>query len=244
MKGTHRRESRAKRGAKNSRNEALDQGVMEIAERRSVIDTSPLEGKTKNQERYLKAMKASSIVLATGPAGVGKTFMAAAFAAQELLAKRIDHILVTRPAVEAGESLGFLPGELDEKFDPYLQPFKDVFYRRIGKSHTEALIKSGKIEATPLGYLRGRTFRNSVVILDEAQNTTPKQMKMFLTRIGENCTVIVNGDIKQMDIDGPSGLADAVHRITKIPGVTLIQFDKSDIVRSGIVQAIVEAYEG
>lgn len=243
MKGTHRKEPRSKRESRNSNNKAIEPGYHEIAERREVLETGPLVGKTRNQERYLKAINSANLVFATGPAGVGKTYLATAAAVKALLDKRIDRIIITRPAIEAGESLGFLPGEIDEKFDPYLQPFKDVLYRRLGKSHTEYLINAGKIEAVPLAYIRGRTFRNAVVILDEAQNTTPTQMKMFLTRIGENCTVIVNGDTRQKDIPGPSGLPDAVARLSHIDGVRVVEFDKEDIVRSGIVQAIVEAYE-
>jgi phosphate starvation-inducible protein PhoH and related proteins len=211
--------------------------------RKETVDKSPLFGKTKNQELYLNAIYNSQLVFATGPAGVGKTYLATAAAAAELVSKSIDKIIITRPAVEAGENLGFLPGELEEKFDPYLQPFKDVLYRRLGRSFTDYLIQSGAIEATPLAYIRGRTFRNAIVILDEAQNTTPAQMKMFLTRIGEDCTTIVNGDPRQSDIKGPSGLVDAMNRLRKLSSVRIVEFDRNDIVRSGLVQQIVEAYE-
>jgi phosphate starvation-inducible protein PhoH and related proteins len=217
--------------------------VLFFPEKKESVDKSPLFGKTKNQEAYLNAIYSAQLVFATGPAGVGKTYLATAAAAAELQSHNIDKIIITRPAVEAGENLGFLPGELEEKFDPYLQPFKDVLYRRLGRSFTDYLIQSGKIEATPLAYIRGRTFRNAVVILDEAQNTTPAQMKMFLTRIGEDCTTIVNGDPRQTDIKGPSGLMDAVNRLKKLAAVRVIEFDRSDIVRSGLVQDIVEAYE-
>lgn len=155
----------------------------------------------------------------------------------------IDKIIITRPAVEAGESLGFLPGEIEDKFDPYLQPFRDVLNERLGKSFVEYMLKIGRIEAAPLAYMRGRTFKRAFVILDEAQNTTPNQMKLFLTRIGHDCKVVVNGDIRQKDIHGQSGLDDAVKRISHIPSVKCVRFTRQDVVRSGLVQEIVEAYE-
>lgn len=216
---------------------------MSVVPKKEAVETGPVVGKTRNQERYLKAINSSSLVFATGPAGVGKTYLATATAAKLLNDKKIEKIIITRPAIEAGENLGFLPGEIDEKFDPYLAPFKDVLYRRLGKSFTEYLINNETIEAVPLAYIRGRTFRNAVVILDEAQNTTPTQMKMFLTRIGENCTVVVNGDPRQKDITGPSGLVDAVGRLSHLASVRVVEFGREDIVRSGLVQQIVEAYE-
>ena len=206
-------------------------------------DTSPITPLNEIQKRYLNAMKGFVLTFATGPAGTGKTWMCAALAAQMLESGEIDKIIITRPAVEAGESLGFLPGELEEKFDPYLQPFRDVLNERLGKSFVEFLIKRGQIEAAPLAYMRGRTFKNAFVILDESQNTTPEQMKMFLTRIGHDCRVVVNGDIKQKDIRGICGLEDAIKRVSRIPSVKVIEFHKSDVVRSGLVQEIVEAYE-
>jgi len=205
-------------------------------------DTSPIEPKTEGQRRYLSAMKSFILTFATGPAGTGKTWLASAYAAQLLDAGEITKIVITRPAVEAGESLGFLPGELDEKFDPYLQPFRDAFNERLGKSFTDYLIKRGVIEAAPLAYMRGRTFKDAFVILDEAQNTTPSQMKMFLTRIGHNARVIVNGDTTQHDLRGESGLADAVRRLSFIPSVKHVRLGVDDIVRSGLVQEVVTAY--
>lgn len=206
-------------------------------------DVKPIEGKTETQKRYINAIKNFKLIFATGSAGTGKTWLATALAAQALLNDRTEEIILTRPAVEAGESLGFLPGEIEEKFEPYLQPFKQVLYERLGKGKAEYMIKAGKIKAIPLAYLRGMTFRNCFVILDEAQNTSPTQMKMFLTRIGENCTVVVNGDTSQQDIRGESGLTDAIERLSYIPSVKIIEFKKEDIVRSGLVQEIVEAYE-
>ncbi len=207
------------------------------------VDKSPIEAKNESQKRYINAIKGFALTFATGPAGTGKTWIAAALAAQALQNGEIDKIIITRPAVEAGEKLGFLPGEMDDKFDPYLTPFKTVLEDRLGKSFVEYLIKTGRIEAAPLAYMRGRTFRAAYVILDEGQNTTPVQMKMFLTRIGEDCKVIVNGDTAQKDICGVSGLDDAVARCAWIPSVKVVKFTKEDIVRSGIVQEIVESYE-
>lgn len=206
-------------------------------------DNSPIEPKNEHQKRYLNAMKGFVLTFATGPAGTGKTWLCAALAAQMLEAGEIDKIIISRPAVEAGESLGFLPGELEEKFDPYLQPFRDVLNERLGKSFVDLLIKRGTIEAAPLAYMRGRTFKSAFVILDEAQNTTPTQMKMFLTRIGHNCKVVVNGDMAQKDVKGESGLEDAVARLSFIPSVKHVKFSREDIVRSGLVGEIVQAYD-
>lgn len=207
------------------------------------VDRTPITGKTDAQKRYINAIKGSQLTFATGPAGTGKTYLAAALAAQALEAKTVDKIIITRPAVEAGESLGFLPGEIEDKFGPYLAPFRDVLDDRLGKSFVDYMIKIGRIEAAPLAYMRGRTFRDAFVILDEGQNTTPVQMKMFLTRIGENCKVVVNGDPAQKDIRGVSGLEDAVDRCSWIPQVKSIRFDKEDIVRSGLVADVISSYE-
>jgi len=202
-----------------------------------------IEPKNAAQTRYVNSIKSSQLTFALGPAGTGKTWVCTGLAAQALHSGEIEKLIITRPAVEAGENLGFLPGELEEKFDPYLQPFRDSLYHFLGKGFTEYLIKAGRIEAAPLAYMRGRTFKDSWVILDEAQNTTPKQMKMFLTRLGDGCKMIVNGDIAQTDIHGKSGLQDATERLFYIPSVRVVKFKREDIVRSGIVQEIVEAYE-
>jgi phosphate starvation-inducible PhoH-like protein len=206
-------------------------------------DHTPLKPKNENQRRYINAVKNYTVTFATGPAGTGKTYICASLAAEALREGKIDRIIITRPAVEAGESLGFLPGELEDKFDPYLQPFREVLEERLGKSQVEMFLKNGRIEAAPLAYMRGRSFKNSFVILDEAQNTTPTQMKMFLTRIGEGSTVIVNGDMAQHDLRGQSGLEDAIRRVTHIPAVAHIAFDRQDIVRSDIVGEFVAAYD-
>lgn len=235
---------RAKRPVRQRQQEIADfQAEAHYDPRFNKGSTAPLEGKTPNQKRYLNAMQNFKLVFATGPAGVGKTFMCGTHAADLLRSQEIGRIVITRPAVEADESLGFLPGEIEDKFDPYLQPFKEVLERRLGKSQVAYMIKSGQIVASPLAYMRGSTFNDAFVILDEAQNTTPRQMKMFLTRIGQNCHVVVNGDMSQCDLRGPSGLEDAVRRVTHIPDVTHVTFDRRDIVRSGLVAEIVQAYD-
>jgi phosphate starvation-inducible PhoH-like protein len=221
-----------------------DHQVLQIeASAKPKRDKTPIRPLNEAQKRYSNAIKAFTLTFATGPAGTGKTFVCAALAAQALESGEIDKIIITRPAVEAGESMGFLPGEIEEKFDPYLQPFRDVLNERLGKTFVEYLLKEGRIEAAPLAYMRGRTFKNAYVILDEAQNTTPTQMKMFLTRIGENCKIIVNGDMSQKDIPGQSGLEDAVARLSFIPSIKHVRFTTDDIVRSGLVQEIVSAYD-
>jgi len=224
--------------------EAAEQDAVFDAPRRTEkVDRAPITALNESQKRYIAAIKTFELTFATGPAGTGKTWICGALAAQALTEGIIDKIIITRPAVEAGESLGFLPGELEEKFDPFLQPFRDVLNERLGKSFVEYLIKMGRIEAAPLAYMRGRTFKNAYVILDEAQNTSPLQMKMFLTRIGQNCKVIVNGDMSQKDIPGHSGLEDAIKRLSFIPAVKHVKFNKGDVVRSGLAAEIVAAYD-
>lgn len=211
----------------------------EIVQRRVKTPIEPLNTK---QNKYLSAIRNGKLIFGLGPAGTGKTYIAGSAAAEMLESKQIEKIIITRPAVDAGESLGFLPGELEEKYEPYIAAFRDVLNERLGKTYVEYLLKIGRIEAQPFAYMRGRTFKNAVVILDEAQNATPEQMKLFLTRIGENCTVIVDGDESQADIKN-SGLMDAVKRLSYIPEVKVVQFVTADIVRSGLVQEIVEAYD-
>ena len=243
-----KRNRRATRGVKEFNRDMLmdeflrnDPGYLMQLKAKPAV--GPIEPQTEKQKKYMAAIKSHVITFATGAAGTGKTYIAAALAAQSLENGKVERIIVTRPAVEAGESLGFLPGELDEKFDPYLQPFRMVLEERLGKSRVEYMLKAKIIEAIPLGYLRGRTFKNAFVILDEAQNTTPKQMKMFLTRIGLDTKVVVNGDTSQIDIHGPSGLMDAVKRISYIPTVAHVNFTRDDVVRSGIVSEIIQAYD-
>jgi phosphate starvation-inducible PhoH-like protein len=203
---------------------------------------TPLEARTETQKRYINAIKSFDLVYGLGPAGTGKTYVASSLAAEALSSKKIERIILTRPAVDAGESLGFLPGELEEKFEPYLRPFRDALIERMGKGPMEYAIKAGRIEPIPLAYMRGMTFKNCWVLLDEAQNVTPKEMKMFLTRIGENCKVIVSGDLDQPDIAGPSGLRDAVDRTKWIPNCKVISFKLEDVVRSGLCLDILKSY--
>jgi phosphate starvation-inducible protein PhoH and related proteins len=195
------------------------------------------------QEDYMKAIFGHAVTFGVGPAGTGKTWLAAMLAAKAFDDGDIEKIIVTRPAVEAGESLGFLPGEENEKYEPYFRPVRDALEEYLGTGALEYHLKSGNIEARPLAYLRGATFKNCWVILDEAQNTTPSQMKMFLTRIGKNAKIIVNGDPRQKDIPGESGLVDALKRLKGLGGCAFVQFGSQDIVRSGMCQAIANRYE-
>jgi phosphate starvation-inducible PhoH-like protein len=197
---------------------------------------------TDAQKRYLGSIKSNVITFGVGVAGTGKSYVALSYAAQLLQSKRISKIIVTRPAVEAGESFGFLPGELEEKYAPYIDPIKDILNKRLGYSFTDYLFKRKVIEAKPLAFIRGSTFENAFILLDEAQNCTPAQMKMFLTRIGENTKVVIDGDIQQKDIKGTSGLADAITRLQGVNKVGIVTFDIDDIVRSGICKEIVKAY--
>jgi len=208
--------------------------------KRSFALAKPL---TDAQRDYDRAFHTNQIIFGTGPAGTGKTWFATIRAAEAFEREEIEKIIITRPAVEAGESLGFLPGELEEKYEPYFRPVRDALEEKFGTGYLEYLIKVGKIEARPLGLLRGSTFKDCWVILDEAQNVTPTQMQMFLTRIGENCKMIINGDLKQKDIPGLSGLEDAIHTLRRVAGVEEVNFTTKDIVRSGICRDIVIAYD-
>lgn len=211
--------------------------------RRSAKPVEPLSAQTEAQAHYMMAIESSNITFGVGPAGTGKTYVCGAMGADMLMNGDVEKIILTRPAVEAGEKFGHLPGTLEEKYEEYLIPFRDVLNERLGRSRVDYLIKTGQIEAAPLAFMRGRTFNNCFIILDEAQNVSTNQMKMFLTRIGKGSTVVVNGDPKQKDIPGESGLMDAVNRLEKIGGVKSAFFDRSDVVRSGIVQQVIEAYE-
>lgn len=217
-----------------------DVGDMRFAARRKKAE--PLQAQTEPQAHYLSALGEYQLVFAIGPAGTGKTYVASAYAADLLQSKAIERIIITRPNVEVGAGFGFLPGELEDKYAPYLAPFREVMIERMGLSQYEYALKVESISPQPLAFMRGATFNDAFVILDEAQNCTPAEMKMFLTRIGKNCTVVVDGDPEQCDLPGPSGLNDAVSRLESLPDVAVIEFTEDDIVRSGLVRDILIAY--
>jgi phosphate starvation-inducible PhoH-like protein len=208
-------------------------------ERKLVTARSP------NQAAYLRALDRHDLVFALGPAGTGKTYLAVAMAVALLKQRRIERIILSRPAVEAGERLGFLPGDLKEKVDPYMRPLYDALQDMLPEGKLQQRIEAGQIEIAPLAYMRGRTLSSASVILDEAQNTTPSQMKMFLTRMGENSRMIITGDPSQTDLPPgmPSGLADAVAKLGGLRAVSVVRFDKRDVVRHPLVGEIIEAYE-
>ena len=201
--------------------------------------------KSVNQRRYLEAIEKHDIVFGIGPAGTGKTYLAMAQAVAFLLAKRVSRIILARPAVEAGEKLGFLPGDLQEKVNPYLRPLYDALYDMIEIERAERLLERGTIEVAPIAFMRGRTLNDAFVILDEAQNTTSEQMKMFLTRLGFGSKAVVTGDITQIDLPAAraSGLVEAMKVVGKVEGISFVHFDDKDVVRHPLVQQIVKAYE-
>lgn len=205
----------------------------------------PVKAKTLGQEKYIKAIKDNTIVFGVGPAGTGKTYLAVAMAVKAFKAKEISRIILTRPAVEAGESLGFLPGDLQQKVDPYLRPLYDALFDMLGAETYQKQLERGTIEVAPLAYMRGRTLDDSFIILDEAQNTTPEQMKMFLTRLGFNSKIVVTGDVTQIDLPGikRSGLKDVVKVLKRVEDIETIYLDERDVVRHRLVQEIVKAYE-
>jgi phosphate starvation-inducible PhoH-like protein len=204
-----------------------------------------VRARTAGQDAYLRALKKSTLVFATGPAGTGKTWLAVAHAVLLFERREVDRIVLSRPAVEAGERLGFLPGDMREKVDPYLRPIYDAFYDLMDRGMVERALQSGEIEIAPLAFMRGRTLSNSAVILDEAQNTTSMQMKMFLTRLGEHSRMIVTGDPSQVDLPGgqTSGLDEAVKLIGKLEDVAHCAFSAADVVRHELVSRIVSAYD-
>ena len=205
----------------------------------------PVKAKTAGQKRYVGAIRDNTIVFGVGPAGTGKTYLAVALAVDALRKKTVSKIILTRPAVEAGERLGYLPGDLQSKIDPYLRPLYDSLYDKLGSETCMKYIERGTIEVAPLAYMRGRTLSDSFIILDEAQNTTREQMKMFLTRLGFNSKIIVTGDITQTDLpEGKqSGLAEALRILRGIEGINLHYFTEKDVVRHRLVQRIITAYE-
>jgi phosphate starvation-inducible PhoH-like protein len=204
-----------------------------------------LAPKTVTQRRYLEAIERNDLVFGIGPAGTGKTYLAVAMAVQALISKRVSRIILTRPAVEAGEKLGFLPGSLQEKIDPYLRPLYDALYDMLDSDKVEKLVERASIEVAPLAFMRGRTLNDSFIIMDEAQNTSPEQMKMILTRQGFNSKMVVTGDVTQIDLPAGmrSGLVEVVDVLRNVEGISFVQFDDRDVVRHNLVQKIVKAYE-
>lgn len=201
--------------------------------------------RSATQAAYIQEMMKNELVFGLGPAGTGKTYLAVALAVSMMLEGKIDKIILSRPAVEAGENLGFLPGDLKEKVDPYLRPLYDALYEMLPAEQVDKKIAIGEIEIAPLAFMRGRTLSNAFVILDEAQNTTPMQMKMFLTRLGENSRMVVNGDLSQVDLPRGtiSGLRDALEILQGTPNISSVRFSAADVVRHGLVAKIVKAYE-
>ena len=225
-----------------------DNGLYEITGNDCIAVTvsgKPIKPKTLGQKNYIKAIEENTITIGVGPAGTGKTYLAVACAVRAFKKKEISRIILTRPAVEAGEKLGFLPGDLQQKIDPYLRPLYDALFDMFGAETFARLHEKGVIEVAPLAYMRGRTLDDSFIILDEAQNTTKEQMKMFLTRLGFNSKMIVTGDNTQVDLpDGkPSGLNDAVKVLKNLEDIKIVRLSEKDVVRHKLVQSIVKAYE-
>ena len=231
-------------------NEAREESAEDLG---SVLSETPralrkdmqIKPRTRGQKEYLDALKNSDVTISTGPAGTGKTYLAVAAAVSALLNKRVNRLILTRPAVEAGENLGFLPGDLQEKVNPYLRPLYDALYSMLDVERVRRLVEREMIEIAPLAFMRGRTLAHSFAILDEAQNTTTEQMKMCLTRLGEGSTAVVTGDITQIDLPPAkvSGLIEARRVLRDTPGVAVVDLDRSDVVRHPLVQSIVDAYE-
>ena len=205
----------------------------------------PVRAKTVGQKKYVEAIHQNTVILGVGPAGTGKTFLAVAMAVRALREKQVSRIILTRPAIEAGEKLGFLPGDLQSKIDPYLRPLYDALFEMMGTENYARLLEKGVIEIAPLAYMRGRTLDDSFIILDEAQNATPEQMKMFLTRLGNNSKAVVTGDLTQTDLPSgvKSGLSAAVRILSGIPDIAVHYFTDRDVVRHKLVQKIILAYE-
>lgn len=209
------------------------------------IKGKPIKPKTLGQQRYVEAIRDNTIVFGIGPAGTGKTYLAVAMAVKAFRNEEVSRIILTRPAVEAGEKLGFLPGDLQDKVDPYLRPLYDAMFEMMGPENFQRNLEKGCIEVAPLAYMRGRTLDDSYIILDEAQNTTPEQMKMFLTRLGFQSKAIITGDVTQIDLPnaGHSGLIEAVKVLKNVEGIEIMRLSERDVVRHKIIQDIIKAYE-
>jgi phosphate starvation-inducible protein PhoH and related proteins len=219
-------------------------GLAEAGRQRS-FGRRTVQPKSPNQRRYLEAIEKHDMVFGIGPAGTGKTYLAVAMAISALLAKRVNRIILARPAVEAGERLGFLPGTLQEKIDPYLRPLYDALYDMLDPERVERYLEKNVIEIAPIAFMRGRTLNDSFVILDEAQNTTSEQMKMFATRLGFNSKAVITGDVTQIDLPSArrSGLLEAVDVLKNVQGLAFVYFDEGDVVRHHLVQRIIRAYD-
>ena len=219
--------------------------VAEAGKQRSVGIKRTVQPRSLNQRRYVEAIEQNDMVFSVGPAGTGKTYLAVAMAVAAFNAKRIGRIVLVRPAVEAGERLGFLPGTLQEKVDPYLRPLYDALYDLLDPDRVDKMLEKNIIEVAPLAFMRGRTLNDAFIIMDEAQNTTVEQMKMFLTRLGNNSKAVITGDITQIDLPNPrrSGLLDAINVLNGVEGIVFCHFEDADVVRHPLVQRVVRAYE-
>jgi phosphate starvation-inducible protein PhoH and related proteins len=220
--------------------------LAESGKQRSAGIKRMVQPRSLNQRRYVESIEQADMVFGIGPAGTGKTYLAVAMAASALLAKKVNRIVLVRPAVEAGERLGFLPGTLQEKVDPYLRPLYDALYDLIDPERVDKMLERNVIEVAPLAFMRGRTLNDAFIIMDEAQNTTSEQMKMFLTRMGNNAKAVITGDITQIDLPNPrkSGLVEAMNVLEGVEGIRFVRFEDGDVVRHHLVQQIIRAYEG
>ena len=229
------------------KNKTTKENVLNIQSLQELIKTPRkyVIARSKKQSDYIKALKENEIIMSLGPAGTGKSFLAVSVAITMLMEKKVERVILSRPAVEAGEKLGFLPGDMKEKVDPYLRPLYDALYELFGYEKIQRKIESGEIEIAPLAFMRGRTLKNSYAILDEAQNATSTQIKMFLTRIGENSKLVVNGDPSQIDLPNKSnsGLIKSKNILEKVKEIEIIEFDHKDVVRHPLVSKIIQAYQ-
>ncbi|MBU1239384.1 PhoH family protein [Myxococcota bacterium] len=209
------------------------------------FDGKTIATRTENQLTYVNALRNFDLVFGVGPAGTGKTYLAMAMALSHFAERHVRRIILTRPAVEAGEKLGFLPGDLEQKVNPYLRPLYDALFEMFDRQRAKSLLTDGTIEVAPMGFMRGRTLKDAFIILDEAQNTTPAQMKMFLTRIGEGSMCVINGDISQIDlpVSQQSGLVQAINYLKDVEGIAICRFTRDDVIRHPLVQRIIDAYD-